>query len=309
MSGKTVLLQEKRLDVSKMAKIGQAFKRFFQRRILLDIRELSGKLDIFAKKIEELQPEFISGYPGAIYLVAQFIERGRKSRLRPRVVITGAEPLYDYQRELFRRVFECETYSIYSSWEAHNVAAECPVHSGYHMAAENMVVEIVDDKDEPVPAGVEGRILITTLHNYAMPFIRYDIGDVGIGSEKVCSCGRGLPLLAGITGRTCDFLFASSGERIPGISLPWSFLNFLGVEQFQIVQESYEHVTVKLVLDGKYTQERIEQLTTEVVSQYKPILGEDMHITVEFVDAIVPTAAGKTKFFISNLPPINAGDL
>lgn len=309
IAGKTVLLQERRLDVSRIAKFGQAFKRFFQRSVILDTREIPRKLAVFAKQIEEFQPKFISGYPSVIYLVARLIEREGKSGLRLRAVITGAEPLYDYQRELFRRVLECETYSIYSSWEAHNIAAECPEHSGHHIAAENIIVEIVGDEGEPVPAGVEGRILITNLHNYAMPFIRYDIGDVGIGSAEVCSCGRGLPLLAAVTGRTCDFIFTRDGERIPGISLPWGFLTFLGVEQFQIVQESYEHMTVRLVLSGEYTQELIEQLTTEVVRQYKPILGEDMHITVEFVDKIVPTAAGKTKFVISNLPPMDTENL
>ncbi|MBA7651378.1 hypothetical protein ES703_59197 [subsurface metagenome] len=141
-----------------------------------------------------------------------------------------------------------------------------------------------------------------------MPFIRYDMGDVGISSDKACPCGRGLPLLAALNGRTSDVILTTSGKSIPGMVLLWGFLASLGVEQFQIVQETYQRVVVKLVLDREYPAEHLDKLTRKVISQYRPILGQDMDIAVELVDQIPLTRAGKRRVVISNLPPRGEGD-
>lgn len=274
----------------------------FERILLFSPAAMSAEnLALLTKKLAQFQPSFIRGYPSAIYLLALFIEREGKPKLRPKAVITTAEAVYDYQRDLFGKVFGCETYSHYGAAEQHTIAGECPEHHGYHIAAENVIVEIVDDAGEPVPAGKEGRILITNLHSYVMPFIRYDIGDLGVISDKACPCGRGLPLLGRVSGRVSDVILTRSGERLPGIVLPWSFLASLGVDQFQIVQESYEKVVVKLVVGREYPQERTDELTRAIISQYRDILGEDMDIVVEFVDHIPITARGKRRVVISKL--------
>ena len=306
---KSVSLRELRPYRSIMEKFRETSAQFFERLILFDTREMSTeKLSLVVRKLEDFQPKYIRGYPSIIYLLARLIEREGKPRLRPKAIITTAEQLYDYQRDLYSKVFECETYDYYGAMESHAIACECAEHSGYHIATENVVVEIVGDEGEPVPVGEEGRILITNLHNYAMPFIRYDIGDVGVTSDKACPCGRGLPLLAALKGRTTDVIFTTSGKSIPGIALHWDFLASLGVEQFQIVQESYERVVVKLVLGREYPEEHADKLTREITSQYRPILGEDMDIAIEFVDQILPTRAGKRRIVISNLPPPSEGD-
>ncbi len=301
---KCLWLRQRQPYRSTMEKLRETAAQFFERILFLDANEMSVEsLPLFVKKLEDFQPKFMRGYPSAIYLLARFIEREGKPRLRPKAIITTSEQLYDYQRDLFSKVFQCETYSHYTSWEVHAIATECPEHSGYHIAAENTIVEIADDEGRPVPVGGEGRVLITNLHNYAMPFIRYDMGDLGVSSDKACPCGRGLPLLAALNGRTTDVIFTRSGKSIPGIALPWDFLASLGVEQFQIVQETYERVVVKLVLGREYPGERLDKLTREIISQYRPIFGEDVDITVELVDQILPTEVGKRRVVISNLPP------
>ena len=288
---------------SKMEKFRETSAQFFERILFLDAREMSAeKLTLFVRKLEKFQPAFIRGYPSAIYLLARFIEREGKPRLRLKAIITTSEQLYDYQRDLFAKVFGYETYSHYTSWEVHAIATECPEHSGYHIAAENVIVEIVDDEGGLVPVGGEGRILITNLHNYAMPFIRYDMGDVGVSSDKACPCSRGLPLLAALNGRKCDIIFTRSGKSIPGMAIPKEFLAPFGIEQFQIVQETYQRVVVKLVLGREYPAEHLDKLTREIISQYQPIFGEDMDITIELVDQIPLTREGKRRVVTSNLP-------
>jgi len=280
---------------------------FFRRQLFLDVHELSADtMPHLAGRIERFQPKFIRSAPEVIEELARFIKAQGKRTLRPKAIVTGAAQLYDYQRDLFREVFGCDTYDYYGAVEQHTIACECPQHSGYHIAAEHVVVEIVDDEGIPVPSGEEGRIVITNLYNYAMPFIRYEVGDVGVASDRTCPCGRGLPLLQAVSGRTFDVILTKSRGPIPGIRL-WRpmhalFAN-LGVEQFQIVQETYEKVVVKFVLDKQFREQHASKLEREVIQEYKCTLGEDMDISVEFVDYIPLTSAGKRKIIISNLTP------
>jgi phenylacetate-CoA ligase len=260
------------------------------------------RLPLFTKKLRDFQPEFIAGYPTAIFLLAQFVEKEGKPKIRPKAIFTGGEQLYDYQRDLFWKVFECEVYSHYASMEMHNIASECPEHTGYHISSENVVVEIVNSEGELVPVGEEGRVLTTNLHNYAMPFIRYENGDVAAISDSSCTCGRGLPLLATISGRTTDVIFTKDGKCIPGISLPFNVFDSPGIEQFQIVQETRDKVIIRLVLDRKCPRNHVDDAVKQMVYKYRSILGEDTDVSVEFVDQILPTRSGKRRVVISNEP-------
>ncbi len=288
----------------------ESAKLYFERTMRFNAAGMSAEtMPSIAAKIYNFQPEFIRGYPSAIYLLARFIEKEGKYKLKPRAIFTGAELLYGYQRKLFRKIFGCETYSHYNSFEIHPIAVECPEHSGHHITAENVIIEIVNDGGETVLPGNEGRILVTNLHNYAMPFIRYDIGDLGALSEHLCPCGRGLPLLSKLIGRADDMIITRSGKRIPGTAFPREFLAFLGVEQCQIIQESYEELTIKLVIDRNYPQEHINKLTQDILNRYKPIVREDMDITIDFVERIPLTKAGKHKVVISKLPSREIGSI
>jgi len=285
-------------------RIGESARYFLERVKVVDASVVSDETgpDI-ARKVYEFQPKFLRGYPSAIYLLARFIEKTGKYKIKPRAIFTGAEVLYDYQRELFRKVFECEAYSHYCAFELHPIAVECPTHTGHHVTAENVFVEIVDDNGEAVPAGREGRILITNLHNYGMPFIRYDIGDIGTLSDQACSCGRGRPLLSSLSGRADDILITRSGRQIPGTVLQRRFLAFFGVEHCQVIQDSYEHLTVKLVVKKPCPQEQMDKIRNAILNTYRPLVGEDMNITVEFVDRIPLTRAGKQRVVISKVKP------
>ncbi len=141
------------------------------------------------------------------------------------------------------------------------IAFQCCKHSSYHIAAENTIVEIVNDKDGPVEQGEKGRILVTNLNNYAMPFIRYDIGDVGVASEKSCSCGRGLPLLDSLEGRSVDVIVTKSRGKISGNYLYYPAdpnFAYWGIEKYQIIQEDYENILIKIV-PGKEPAERCKR--------------------------------------------------
>jgi phenylacetate-CoA ligase len=287
---------------SNMHRISETSKRFFERILMLDVKKVSSKtLPVYFNKLVRFQPKIILGYPSMIELLARYIVKEGKSGLKPEVIITGAEQLYDYQRKLFSSVFGCGTFSYYSSWEAHAIAAECAEHTGLHISAENLIVEIVDNAGNPVSEGQEGSVLITNLHNYAMPFIRYCINDLAVATDRECPCGRGLPLLDKLSGRTTDMIYTSSGKAISGTALLHVFLATMGVRQFQLVQESYERLNIKVIMDQPASEQHQNDMITRLTKQYKAILGEDMNISVEIVDIIPTTSAGKRKVVISNL--------
>jgi phenylacetate-CoA ligase len=300
---KSVFIGQRQEYHSVVEKTKERAKNFFERIKIINVQAMSmDELPFIVREIKDFHPEFIQGYPSVIYLLARFMEREGENKLNLKAIITIAEKVDDYQRDLFRKVFNCEAYSLYSATEAPNIAAECSSHRGYHVTAEHTIVEIVDNQGNPVPASKEGRILVTNLFNYAMPFLRYDIGDIGAMSDHVCACGRGLPLLMKLDGRISDSILTKNGRSIPGLVLHQHFLAHLeGVVQWQIVQENLEKVLVKLVLDRRYPKLHIDKLTSEIVDHYKPILGNDMLIIVEFVDQIPLTRTGKRRFIISKV--------
>jgi phenylacetate-CoA ligase len=187
-------------------------------------------------------------------------------------------------------------------------AAECPSHSGYHIAAESVILEIADEEGLPVPPGVEGRIIATNLNNYAMPFIRYDTGDIGIISDKPCSCRRGLPLLNKLSGRKTDFISFRDGRKIPGTHIlgTWHYHILAlpasrAISRFQAIQEDYELLVVKIVLSDSVSREDLETLKKRIVVKFKELLGPNINVLPEIVDEIPVTRDGKFRVIISKV--------
>ncbi|MBE9505191.1 MAG: phenylacetate--CoA ligase family protein [Chloroflexi bacterium] len=273
-----------------------------QRETLFDVRDMSGaRVERLVVALERHNPALLRGYPSAVYLLALHIRSRGGSRFRPRSIVTAGEPLYDHQREVIADVFGLRPFSKYSSHEVLDIACECPAGAGFHVAAENVIVEVLDDEGQPVPPGTVGRIVVTNLHNYCMPFIRYELGDIGAMAEEQCACGRGLPLLRGLEGRRSDILITPEGGQIPGIVLPWSFLAEFGVDQLQIEQERIDAVKVRLVLNSCCDAESAGRAVSSVKSRYESILGPSVRVEIEVVPKIATTSRGKRAVVISSI--------
>ncbi len=173
------------------------------------------------------------------------------------------------------------------------MASECSHHSGLHVASDNVVLEFVKDGEHVAP-GEEGKVLVTSLHNYSMPFIRYDIGDVGKPSDKSCQCGRGLPLIESIEGRTYEIFVNSDGSFTTLRDLD-TFFEDLPVREFQIIQNSRDEIHVKVVKDRGYTQRH-----TAFIENNLKWAGK-AKIVVETVNSIPFERSGKKKYLISKV--------
>lgn len=191
-------------------------------------------------------PKYLMTYPSnAAALALQIQSLGAKLPLSG--VLTFGEHTAEEQRELITREFGCRIFDSYGATEVGFIAFECPAGGGYHLASESVLAEITDEDGGPLPAGTLGRVVLTALYNYAMPFIRYAIGDYAVAAEGPCGCGRTLPRLAGIAGRSRNvFTFADGSQQSPW---GWrsAFVPLIAATQMQIVQTTIDKIEIRYV--------------------------------------------------------------
>ena len=250
----------------------------------------------FVASLARCRPDAIVAYTGALYSFARMLESRGIKPWQPKSIVVGAEKLHDFQRELIERVFGAPVFETYGSREVMLIGAECPEHSGLHITAEHLVVELLDDNDEPVADGEEGDVVITDLTNTGMPFIRYRNGDRAVAASGACACGRGLPRLARVTGRRLDVLTTPDGRQLPGEFFPHILKEFASVQRFQVEQADPAHVTVRLVAP-EWSDADLARLEREVAA----VAGGALAVKVEQVDDIPLTAAGKLKVVVNKL--------
>jgi phenylacetate-CoA ligase len=160
---------------------------------------------------------------------------------------------------------------------------------------EHLVIEFLREDGSPVGPGEPGKVVVTDLMNRAMPLIRYEVGDVGVLSDRACPCGRGLPLMEHVTGRVADFLVKPDGSKVAGISLIENTLtHFQGIDQMQIVQNSTTLIEINLVRGRSYTEETATGLTRYLAS----VFTEQVKFQLNYVNQIAPETSGKYRFSI-----------
>ena len=269
------------------------------RTTLLPAFEMSeSKLNAFVAEIRARRPAMLFGYPSAFaYIARHATSRGQAlNDLGIRVAFVTSERLYPEQREQIARTFGCPVANGYGGRDAGFVAHECPA-GGMHISAEDIIVEIVDGEGNTQPPGTAGEIVVTNMTTRSFPFIRYRTGDVGVLDERVCACGRGLPLMREIQGRTTDFVVAQDGTVMHGLALIYVVRDLPGLAKFKIVQESLDHTKVLLVADPDFDRGNAAQIRNAMAQR----LGSGVRIDVEFVDDIPAEASGKYRYVISKV--------
>lgn len=266
---------------------------------LLPAFEMSPQnLDRFVTTIRNTRPAMLFGYPSSLSLIARQAQQKNLAMddLGIKVAFVTSERLYDEQRAVITSVFGCPVANGYGARDAGFIAHECP--SGkLHMSAEDMVVETVRPDGSVCAAGEAGEIVVTHMATTDFPFIRYRTGDVGLLSAEPCACGRGLPVLEEVQGRTTDFVVARDGTVMHGLALIYTLRDLPGVERFKIEQMSLEQTVVKVVAGPAFgaVQE------ARVVRDFKTRLGETVKIRVERVDAIANEVSGKFRYVVSHV--------
>ncbi len=251
----------------------------------------------FAAALRRRPPSLIFGHAHSVYLLAEFWRTTGRAAPRPRGIITTAMVLHDWQRRAIEKVFGCPVTNRYGCEEVSLIACECERHQGLHINADGVYVELQRDGRESRP-GSPGSILVTDLTNRAMPLLRYQVGDVGVLSERRCPCGRGLPLLERLEGREADYVVTPRGELISGISLTENFAVLVpGVAQLQVVQETVHRFLFRIVRGPDFGPASLERLRTMVAERF----GPDVTYACEYVARIPQEPSGKYRFCISRV--------
>jgi phenylacetate-CoA ligase len=247
------------------------------------------------REINRYRPPALVGYAGNLVALALFA-RANPGQLRwkDRTLVTGAEGLQPGQRELLQETLADEVFMSYGSREFMLIGMECSQHKGYHISADNLYVEVVDEQGRPAEPGQTGRILVTDLHNDANPFIRYEIGDMGAMAPEPCSCGLPFPLLARVEGRIQEYLLTADGSRLTALFIPHLMKEFVWVRGYQLVQKDRTCVCVNVVAE----QDPSARMTEPMVQALKAKLGENVSVTIQRVGGLQKGASGKVSIVI-----------
>ena len=254
------------------------------------------KMRAFANMLVRWQPVMFRAYASALSLFARYIKEQEITGIHPRLIETTAEKVTDSQRRLLEAVFQCPVADCYSSRELGTIAYQC--RAGSLHVCETCYLEIIAG-DQVVPTGQMGEVVVTSLHQFAMPFIRYKIGDMGIYEAGQCSCGRGLPVLREVVGRVSDFLVTVDGQFVHSAFFEYVFQVKPEVVHYQVYQPDREHLVVRLVCRQSVDSAWLEGVRSELRARF----GEAMQISLQVVDDIELTPAGKYRFVISEVKP------
>jgi phenylacetate-CoA ligase len=253
----------------------------------------------YVAKLVQAKPTMIRAFVSPIYELAQYMNDVGIDYVKLRGVITTGEPLYEHQRKVISKAFHCGVFDSYRSRETGPLAQECEVHSGMHINAESLYVETVDTGEFRHSEDKAGKIVVTDLLNFGMPLIRYEMGDIGCISDEVCSCGRGLPLIKNIEGRTADILFTPDGKRITAGSLVLYLVDEAPglVGQIQVIQDKINHVVIRATKDPSLS----ENIRDYHIMTVKRLFGDTMQVSFEEVDRIEIESSGKYRFTVCQI--------
>lgn len=249
----------------------------------------------FIGRLRAKRPRVLLAYAQAAVLFGHYLLRNRIADIQFDSIITTAEVLLPGQREFLEQTFGGRVFNRYGCREMSVIASECEFHRGMHVGAESFVVEIVPHQTVPKPAG---KVVITDLLNYSMPLIRYEIGDVAAWAEdQKCACGRHLPMLTEVQGRTTDFLVLSDGRHISGPALTLVVADMPQVRQVQFVQKAFDRIVLRVVPGRGYGPHTVDELRRRLGAY----LGSPTVLEIEETRSIVGEISGKYRFAINEV--------
>ena len=251
------------------------------------------KMDEFLKKLQQHRPEAVFAYPNMLAALAKRASQTGLAVSIPRVAVT-AEPLYDWQRRLFRQVFSAETFERYGAREIGTVASECDQHCGMHIFEPSYCFEVVDETGNDVPNGQMGELVVTDLFNYAMPLVRYRTGDMVILDDSSCGCGCTWRRIVGIGGRRVDMIVRPDGAKVEGLVVVNS-LHMSGVRvRVQVIQTTPTSMVVRYL----ETDTIPEKVRCRFHGRISEALGVSLDIVYEPVSQLRYDPSGKYRYVI-----------
>ncbi len=256
--------------------------------------------------INRFRPTLIWAYRDGIDVIAKYVNSHGLVTHRPAAVFLGGGTLHPHILEAVARAFNAPAVSMYGSREMGDVACQCPELGGLHVSTNSHKVELVRPDGRPA-VDEEGEIAVTSLHNYAMPFIRYRIGDRAAPAPGPCPCGRGFPTIGAISGRTMERLVNARGDSVD----PTFFIAIIGrltndgfIRRFQVVQEAPDRLTVNIVLEDGADPDQVRARLDAASPKIRLVMGPGCRIDYRFVADIPLTRSGKHPYVVRKEPAV-----
>jgi phenylacetate-CoA ligase len=261
----------------------------------LALLALGADVSVQAEWLRRHDPDYLLSFPSNVLALADHFLAHRLSLPRLREVRAIGETVTPAVIEGVRAAWNVPVVDLYSSQEAGVIALQCPSGSGlYHVQSESVKVEVLNEGDRLCAPGETGRIVVSTLHNFAMPLLRYDLRDFA-EAGPLCPCGRGLPTLRRILGRKRNMLVLPSGEKRWPLSGFREYREIAPIRQFQLVQLDRERIEARFVADRPITTEEEQRLAGAIQHG----LGHPFRIQFTYLDAFASSPTGKFEDFVS----------
>lgn len=259
-------------------------------------------LRAFHDRVRRDGPEYVFGYSSMVYEFAVFLrEHGLTlSAGHLKGAVCTAESIPDYQRAVIEDALGCPVISEYGSAETGILSYQCPM-GRHHISSDAVLLETLDDAGATTPSGVAGRVVMTVLHSHAAPIIRYELGDYAVLGSGTCPCGRSLPVLESIVGRTSGVIVTPSGECFHSIALYYIMKDFAdkfgGIRQFSVRQTHLDRLEFHLATSAEFGPAAQHHLASLAQSRF----GHEMRVVFVHHESLERSAAGKLRDFVSDL--------
>jgi len=252
--------------------------------------------ELWIEQLRAWNPQVLIGYVMNLRLLAEAVSEKNVADITPRLLFSGSGVLDENTRQLLSSVFHCRIIDLYASFEAGYMAWECEKCGGYHICSDSVVVEILKN-GEPAPPGEEGEVVITNLHSYAMPLIRYRQADLAVPSDRRSRCGRGLPLLEKIQGRLDDCIVLKDKRRVASQPFYYSIEPVPGIKRWRLIQEALDHLLVIIEPLDSFKQDSKESITRNL----RQVVGPDVKIEFQLVEKIKISPQVKFRQIVSKI--------
>jgi phenylacetate-CoA ligase len=250
----------------------------------------------YVNSLNAFRPRQILAYVESIYQLARFIRRENLQVTPPHCIMVSTGTLFPSMRQMIEEVFQAPVFNRYGSREVGDIACECEMHEGLHVALPNQLVEILRPDGTEASPGEIGEIVVTSLTNFTMPLIRYRIGDMGAWLGQPCRCGRHWPLLREVSGRVSDSFVTRNDTRVQGAFFNRLFYFRDWVRQFQVIQEAYDRISILIVPENTTIQSEWQQGMDEITRNIRLVMGEDCQVDFSFVPEILASESGKYRY-------------
>jgi phenylacetate-CoA ligase len=280
---------------TKLEPVGSLLLAAGLRSHVLDVRAPPEEL---LRQLAALRPGVIKAYPGVLARLGEELQRSGRADIRPRFVVAVGEVLTGARRAQIEATWGVPVRDVYSCWEVGLIAWECPATGMLHVFDDSVVLEVLGDDGRPVGVGERGEVVLTSLHSFAMPFIRYRLGDIVTRGAAGCSCGSPFSTIGMVQGRMLDFFRLPSGRLVHPYEIVAQLWEDDWVGQYQVVQEAADRIVVLIVPNAAFSREK----ATAFEARAAAVLGPEASVRIELVERIEPAPGGKFHLARSLVP-------